>query len=187
MSDIYKHDGVTFYIDADHSGGQYDRYSSDSFSQDEIDLLRNSQAQAYSAVAVSPNGRTIGGYNKGEWVTEAPWAEAGGGSFGQEPNVSVIEFAITPWDVLDWRGQANSRRTVLREGAIIGFGFDINDFDLGPLQYDGGWSTSDAPSFFDAGQFVDGILLCGEADCGATTTAVRTNSWGRIKASFQRD
>ena len=78
-------------------------------------------------------------------------------------------------------------------GKIIGFHIAVMDFD-GDSDRKVGYPESVhsfngvQSCFMDAGDFVDGMLIpCGVAGCGpyGGDSAVRVDSWGRIKASFR--
>jgi len=91
-------------------------------------------------------------------------------------------------------GYTSSYRTQLHPGAIIGFQIEVLDFD-DAFDWQGGISGRGLPYtiyciggiFGFADKFVDGELIpCSVGDCsGGPSSAVRSDSWGRIKASFR--
>lgn len=186
---LWRFDSIEFMIDGDHTGGAYNGFSADEYSAEELKLLSNYQAQQWVAVAESPDGRTMGYQGNGQaWVSLPPYADAGGFSMGEAPNTSVIEFYLTPWDECNWQGPELSKRSVLAAGRILGFQISVPDFDTEAGAYHGFHTLSGQPNTWRlAENFVDGELIgCDTGDCGsaAVPTAVKTDSWGRIKASF---
>jgi hypothetical protein len=190
LTGLWRFDSIEFMVDGDHSGGSYNGARlGEGLSDEELKLLSNFQAQQWVAVAESPDGRTMGYQGNGQaWVALPPYADAGGFSVGEAPNTSVIEFYITPWDECNWQGPELSKRSVLEAGKIIGFQFSIPDFDTEAGAYHGFHTLSGQPNTWrEADNFVDGELIpCDVGDCGAAAvpTAVKADSWGRIKASF---
>ena len=181
-------DHVDLYIDGDHSGGVYNFTGAafDAASEDQR-RLQNSTAQQYWVFAETPAGplaRNIGPADP--WVSSPPWTEAGGVVLGRENGLSVIEFAVTPWDDLDWRGADSSKRSGLRAGKVIGIQLMVFDWD-GPSAR-GGFHSIHAlfDRRWDASMFVDAVL-CGTEAClpgSGPVSSVTRDSWGRIKASF---
>ena len=135
------------------------------------------------------------GYPGREWMVDSAWADAGAFQQGEGPSYSVVEFAITPWDDLDWHGPELSRRSTLEPGRILGFRIRLFDMDV-PTRLNGMYElalptvkfmSDDGTWGHDgfADNFVDGELIpCYRGDCSGATTAVEQDSWGRIKASF---
>jgi len=189
LTGLWRFDSVEVMLDGDHTGGSYNGFSADDYSDEERKLLANFQGQQYVSVAESPDGRLLGYQGSGQgWVTLPPWADCGGFAVGEAPNTSVIEMYLTAWDELNWEGAALSKRSSLAAGTIIGFQYSIPDFDTEAGQYHGFHTLSGQPNTWrEADNFVDGELIgCDTGDCGsAPETAVQSNSWGRIKASVR--
>ena len=195
LTSLWQHDSIEFMLDGDHTGGSYNGFSADDYSEEELKLLSNFHAQQYVAVPESPDGRILGYQGAGQgWVTSPPYADAGGFNDGQEsPNTAVIEIMVTPWDELNWQGPELSKKTNLVAGNIMGFQISVPDFDAGcatcdPGGYHGFHTLSGQPNTWRlAENFVDGELIgCDGGDCGAAAaTAVETDSWGRIKANLR--
>jgi len=192
---FWQFDSIEFMVDGDHTGGSYNGFSADEYSEEELKLLSNFQAQQYVAIPESPDGITMGYQGNGAgWVPFPPFGDAGGFNDGNEsPNTAVIELYVTPFDELNWQGPELSKRSVLEAGRIIGFQFSVPDFDAGcascdPGGYHGFHTLSGQPNTWRlAENFVDGELVgCDTGDCGsAPETAVEANSWGRIKAGLR--
>lgn len=190
LTGLWRFDSIEFMVDGDHTGGAYNAFSADEYTEDERKLLTNFQAQQYVAIAESPDGRTLGYQGSGQgWVTLPPWADAGGFASGESPNTSVIELQVTAWDELNWQGPELSRRSNLVAGGIIGFQISVPDFDTEAGAYHGFHTLSGQPNTWRlAENFVDGELVgCDIGDCGSAPrpTAVAENSWGRIKAGLR--
>ena len=200
LDDVYlgPREGYTqLRVDGDHSGGQYALFVEQG--QEESEELDYVQAQQY---AVKPEwndtDRMVISRPSWTWTTMPPWADAGGFQYGELPNYSAVEFAITLWDDLNWRGPELSRRSALEAGKIIGFQIRVMDLDK-PLFSTGDYWLALPTVMGEAAQgdysvshdlfaenFVDGELIpCYRGDCSGATTVVRMDSWGRIKASFR--
>ena len=177
-------DMLEFRIDGDHSGGPY--------SFDPGARYRDSMgpAQAYILPSVrdmdSSIELTFFDSEELEWVLYPPYAEASEGAVGENPTFWTIEFYLTAFDALIWNDPDNSLTSQFLAGKVIGFGLWINDMDTeSETLYD----LSDSflrhrgnPSS-NANYFVDGVLL--EAGESLEYSAVRSSSWGMIKASLR--
>ena len=194
LQSMWRHDGVEFLVDGDHTGGEYNfvqEADGTSGCASEDCLRRNNlQAQQYMLLADSPDGRLICIVNeRKDWASRPPWADAGGTLLGEDPiHYSLVEGYVTPWDQLSLDGPESSRRTQLEDGQIIGFQVSMPDFDTEPGQYHG-WYTlaGQSATWRVADNFVDGRLVsCTDPGCsGYDFSAVRVDSWARIKASFR--
>jgi len=199
VDDVYLTSGngyTDLMIDGDHSGGQYWFFEAEGYSEEESKRLFGSQAQTYKVMPEEVGGRLLHVSSWATWASDPPWADAGGFQYGDSPNLSVVELAITAWDDLNWVGPESSRRSALEAGRIVGFNIRVTDFDVADVP-DGSYILAmptvsgeiGDPSSTHQGfaeNFVDGELVpCFRGDCSGATTAVQMNSWGRIKASFR--
>ena len=194
---IMMHDSsLQFRVDGDHSGGQYFYYEWEVGTEGERLLLHNGQAQTYYAIGevlddsplvfLQPQGLHT------DWFTNPPYAEGGGGTFGENPVITATEFYVTPFDQLVWDHPEESRVSDLYPGKIIGFLIQTYDYEIGHNPESvhtlagPGFDLRIDPSGIDAFSdiFADGILVGpnGEVPEG---TAVQDMTWGRIKATFQ--
>ena len=191
-------DWTQLRVDGDHSGGQYALF--EGVGEEESKRLDGAQAQLYGLSLASRYDRILHGWRMDSWETFPPWADVGGFQYGELPNQSVVEFAITPWDDLNWEGPELSRRSVLEAGKIIGFHIELHDWDsergsfvgiyrLALPEMRGSELGPFGPHDHFADNFVDGELIpCHRGDCGSAppgVSAVRMDSWARIKASFR--
>lgn len=186
-------DFTLFLTDADHSGGQY-VFPEAQYSAEERRRSNFSQAQQYLAMPDDVfDGRLVRLTDDLIWATQTPWADYGGAQSGEQPNYGFVEFYVTPWDSLNWRGADLSERGVLQAGGVIGFHVAAWDADeAGTLQdafllaQPAVFGSGGSHSFF-AENAVDGLLVpCAQPGCSqATASSVEGDSWGRIKASLK--
>ena len=189
---LFRHDGVSVMVDGDHSGGAYDHWVLGECSGQNWppcdSLLINLQAQSYTAIAGSPDGRLLGypGIGNG-WVTLPPYGDAGGMVVLGPPHKSVIEIMVTPFDTLVADDRSRSQRSDLRAGMIIGVDVSFNDFDeLGCADgyqcYTGFYNLSGSRRSWERAEFMVDFVLIGAEE---RPTAVGRTSWARVKASFR--
>ena len=189
-------EGTNLSVDGDHSGGQYAAFQG--VGEEQRKRLEYSQVQQYNVRAESRDGLLLHTRTPGAWEGAPPWADVGGFQHGESPNLSVVEFAVTAWDDMNWEGPELSRRSALEAGKIIGFHIDVEDSDR--ESFSSGWFRLALPEIVGQGQsgdftythfmfaenFVDGELIpCHRGDCSGATTVVTQDSWGRIKAGFR--
>ena len=184
LGELWRHDSIEFMLDGDHSGGEYGFNAGncgEGCTEEDVFLINNRQAQQYVAIADAPDGRHVGYLGAGsDWVNALPYADGGGGTTGESPAVSVMEFYCTPFDNLIYNSPGDSEASTLVPNGIIGFQLSIPDFDEAPSTYKAFHTlTGQAATWRYAERFADGRLI--GAGGG---TAVEDNSWGRIKASF---
>ena len=131
----------------------------------------------------------MGPFSRAYWAQSLPWVDIGVLRDGEAPARSVVEGFVTAWDDLDWHGPETSRRSVLQPNTIIGFDvwiWDRDDYSGAQGVYLLGASPRTFPGQW-ADDFADGQLIpCEVGDCSGASTAVRADSWGRIKASLRR-
>ena len=174
-------------IDGDHSGGQWvDPAWWDS--DDSYKTLFNVHVQEYVGMAQSHTGRNLVleiTHQFSEWMTSPPYGEGGGGLFGENPLVAVIEFYVTAFDHLDWESPDNSEVSQLFPGKIIGLRPIVVDRDGGITEsafYEAAAPIGSEMWTF-AESFLDAVLI-GADGTGGGGTAVKPDSWARIKASL---
>ena len=165
---LWRHDGIEFRIDGDHTGGDYTGSADGNWTDEEKDLNNNRTAQHYLAIGDTPDGRHVGDLGKGtEWVNSLPYADGGGGSTGDGPTTTIIEFFVTPFDDLIWNSPDDSKPSPLFDGKIIGFDIVVPDFDTAPGDYQAFHTLSgQVTSWRYAERFVDGRLVSAGGDAG---------------------
>ena len=161
LNGLWRHDSIEFYIDGDHTGGDYTGSADETWTDEEGDLNNNRTAQQYLAIGDTPDGRHVGYLGRGtEWVNALPYADGGGGSTGDGPTTTITEFFVTPFDDLIWNSQEDSVPSPLFDGKIIGFEIVVPDFDTAPLEYQAYHTLSGQPATWRfAERFVDGRLV----------------------------
>jgi hypothetical protein len=185
---MWQHDGIELMLDGDHTAGSYNGFSAAEYGEEQAKLLSGYQAQQFVILPESPDGQPLGNNTAASgWVGLEPWGSHGGSVQGEAPTTSVIEFAITAWDALDWHGPEVSTRSTLEAGRIIGFNVSVMDWDVVGTYHAFHNLNGLASTWREADNFVDGDLIgCEGGDCGAApATAVESTSWGRVKASLK--
>ena len=177
---------IQVMVDGDHSGGQYTTSSG---------LMAHTQTQGYWALAEvyddGPQVELVGGPLRQDWFVRPPYAEGGGGVFGENPTISVTEFYVTAFDRLVVSSEEESGKNLMSQlypGQTIGLLIVIPDWDdprilrqppfrlyLGDKELDGACCFSD--------NFADFFLL-GPGGEIPDDSAVERITWGRIKAQF---
>jgi len=178
---------INLYIDGDHSGGDFIYPWGDGMTEDEYWSNTFQGAQQFTAKAEDLEGYPLvemwylaqATSSKEDWFIQAPYAEGGGGLFGETPTVSITEFFVTPFDFLVWNSPEESAVSDLQPGQTIGFGVQIFDTDKSfwASYWMGNGITGSADSF------ADGLLL-GMGGVMPGDTAIQDVTWARIKASF---
>ena len=168
-------DRITFVVDGDHSGPLTESLIGEGSHRLEI--------QGYYATPWVSEGPTVilpwvthaPLEALGDWMIHAPYCEAGGSVFGEQPTIWVIEFFVTPFDLLVALEPEESVVSDLRAGEVIGFGLGVWDRD-----------SSDSMALYGLGPGPgddDAMLVSrDQAD-----SAVRDRTWGRIKAALELD
>lgn len=183
---IWRHDGLDFWIDGDHSGGRFDFHRPREPAG--WDTLSNFHAQSYAVVSGDPSGGFIEYSGRRVWVEEAPLAGVGGLTHTGYPIRVITEFYVTPFDQIDVSAPGSGTRSVLQPGAIIGFQVAVREFDGVPGDFKDYWTIDRQTGVYkDANRFVDGVLVpCSLPGCSQSSgTSTDRDSWGRIKASLR--
>ena len=190
-------DSISLLVDGDHTGGQY--YFAASHGELEEELKKNRQAQEYEAIASVPNGPMISllgttagaiGFDELEleelnWMVQPPFAQGGGGVYGENPTIWVSEFYVTCFDRLHHLNPEESVVSQLEQRRVVGFDLYVRDYDVEPrgsraLYY---LTGPDWVDWSQADHFADGLLLGPDDDFG--DSAVQSTSWARIKATLE--
>lgn len=169
-------DSVILLIDGDHSGPPY--------GDQDVDLW-NAEAQMFDAIPEVSEGPTVeltisSQIGKPGWMLEPPFGDGGGHVAGVHPVVWIVEFFVTPFDLIAWDDPERSSASILEPGGTVGLGFFVLDHDAS----DGKALTVlnlPGTSYLE-GTAADGVLL--GADGGDIDSSIQSSSWGRIKASL---
>ena len=174
---------IAVYIDGDRSGGPED-YSAGEvqryFAMGEVFGDDLPQLMDYGFPSFYP------------FTVVPPFADVGGGSYGESPTISVVEFYVTAFDDLeiDWRNQRDNPEQAVVSDLQLGkvIGFSILVFDVEPLEE---WKTmlrlsENSPnSMTDPDNFVHGFLVGPGGELPPDPdSAVEHITWARIKAQF---
>lgn len=177
-------------IDADHSGENQMAWFTD-LTTEEADRLGGAYGQTYKTYPVAPNETRgwIWSFTTAKWILEPEWFEfavtldaplEGEGIYKQEVSCHA-------WDDLDYHGADVSDIHIFEEGQIIGMCYQIADNDGNEGGYDGYWTLgggASAPQF----EYVLTDFLLAPIDAAVSwpdvPSAVKANSWGRIKSTF---
>jgi hypothetical protein len=175
---VWQQDSIEFMVDGDHSGGSYNRNNEDLTAEEKTRHF-NAQAQKYNFTFDVPDGRWGGYPGAADWANRLPFLDAFGQSTGSDPTQSVLEFFVTPFDDLV-ESESDSQVSPLFPGKIIGLQIAVVDRDAGGDYRSYQTLSGQAATFRFAERFVDARLI----GAGGEGTAVESNSWARIKASF---
>lgn len=198
---IQMNDSIMLAVDGDHSGGMGWSPFTDKTEWELVEGMFG-QTQYYEAIARTPAGPTLDDQftrvYTGEfaWTVFPPYAESGGGVFGEAPFISVTELYVTPFD--RWEGVHSSggiQASDLTAGQVVGFSIAVVDHDepvddIWEVWVPEAMEPVKETVFIDmrdllADTFLDGILRPGAATEPEGDTAVGAVSWGRIKASLE--
>ncbi|NKB66047.1 MAG: hypothetical protein GKR89_03195 [Candidatus Latescibacteria bacterium] len=187
------YDHLVISLDGDHSGGRFFLDPFERIRENDRLLFDFSQAQQYRVLARSPDGLLARSLSAaGVWTDHPPYTDAGGWTFGSAPSQALVELYLTPWNILDWQNEADSQRSRLAPGDIIGFDIQFLDYDSEAGRLQGHFGLGVLPinrslTPVGADLFVDGLLVpCQVEDCSMTEeSAVAPNTWAHIKASFR--
>ena len=185
---FYFSDSITIVVDGDHSGGSF-VYFSESEDHSEHHPGNMRQAQSYEAIATLPGRQIAMSYLRSviddRWMLEEPFAFGGGEVFGKNPTFWAVECYVTAFDDLDVEGPEASRPSEFSPGKVIGISMSVidrDDEDSGTTGVFKLRKDEAATSAIGADHLADAILL-GAPD--AEPTAVKLDSWARIKRTFR--
>ena len=188
---IFHDSSVSFAVDGDHSGGELfpGQYSED-WLQDVLEAqVFHALGEVFdggSQVRLTPHSFHV----SADWFSRPPFAHGGGAVFGGSPIGSVTEFYVTPFDRFVSTDPEDSEVSDLFGGKIIGFNIEVFDVDSQP----GNRETvhllaaprSDAEHLLrmSADDFAHGVLITPDG-LSSDNSAVESDSWARIKATFE--
>ena len=181
---IFQDDAMEFFLDADHSGGQYADFAELS---PEEQLSRNGTEASHFVIAgPPPDNDFFINFSAAAWyaLADGPFSKT---AYRLEETADGTlafnyELMLVPFDLIDVDAVFLSDEHRLQEGEIIGVNVEFNDFDLSSELLDSKWSLSGGyNSFRFAERFTDLMLMPFES---IFQTEVEGMTWGRIKASF---
>jgi hypothetical protein len=186
-------------VDADHSGGNF--WSLEGQTDEEMARTRGRHAQ------ISHYWFDDGNYNQGQWnwfwMTQADWYDvppysdhaywfSGTAPDSFEEMRQRAEWWSVYWDDFNWADPDGSIIHDFEAGEIIGLMgsvFDADDTLEDDCNCESRWALNpNVESFGDADFLADFLLLDVDEAAfeGISPTAVEDNTWGQIKASFNK-
>ena len=182
---IFLDDDMEIFIDADHSGGQYANFI-DLSPEDQL-RLNGTEANHFVIAAPPPDEDFFVNFSAAAWyaLPDGPHTRAAYDIQGTIGGAVVMnyEFMVTPFDRVDVNALFLSEEHVLAENEIIGFNVEFGDFDAFSNLLDAKFSLSGGHNGFQISErFTDLRLL--PLDDVFQPTAIRSESWARIKAFF---
>jgi hypothetical protein len=193
LDDGWRDDDLEVVADADFSGGPM---------EGEFDT-RGVAGQQFT-MHLATNGY-LSDYGDGSWwlrwqvAPEMHWLDelveattttvpAGQGNGATDVTVDY-EFAMPLWDLALPDGQDASVLHINEVGQTIGFGYQLNEADNAEIRRTHQVATAGEEGASGNGDFLSEytLLAIGEYDRqGDASTAVETQAWGKIKATFAR-
>ena len=177
--------GLSIVVDADHSGGGYAGQEDLTF--EEQMLYYNYQAQWYQALSDTyDNGPRVSMtfidyFATDDWFRHPPWAEGGGGIFGENPTISVTELYVTVFDYFVWNSAEESAISDLYPGKVLGLLVAVADRDYDEVMPSSYYYLG---SFEGVSDYFASCVLVGSGGEIPDISAVESITWARIKAQF---
>lgn len=181
---IFQDDAMELFLDADHSGGQYADFAELSPVEQ---LSRNgTEASHFVMAGPPPDDDFFINFSAAAWyaLTDGPFSKAAYRLEETTDGTMAVnyELMLASFDRIDVDAVFLSDEHRLREGEIIGFNVEFDDFDFSSELLDGKWSLSGGyNSFRFSERFTDLMLMPFES---IFHTDAEVATWGRIKASF---
>lgn len=183
---IFQDDAMEIFLDADHSGGQFANFVDLSPAEQ---LRRNgTEANHFVIAGPPPDAVYLVNYSAAGWYalpdgpyTAAAYRTGAGPTGGTE---TTYEAMFVPFDRIDVDAVFLSDEHPLREGQVIGFNMEFDDYDRSSELLDAKWSLSGGQNAFQLSErFTDLMLMPLE---GIFPTRTEDVSWGHLKASLLR-
>ncbi len=182
---IFQDDAFEIFIDADHSGGQFANFTE--LSAEEQLLANGTEANHFVLAGPPPDEDFFVNYSAARWyaLADGPYTSAVVSFEGTVGGAGVAryEIALVPFDRININAVFLSAEHVLKEGEIIGFNAEFDDYDLLAEFLDAKWSLSGALNAYRFSErFADLMLM--PLETIFLPTVVEDRSWGRIKWSL---
>ena len=180
---IFQDDDLEIFVDADHSGGQFADFSD--LSEDEQLRLNGTEANHFILSGPPPpNGDFFVNFSAAGWYSEPDGEFTQAAVVVDSPGVVAYELALTPFDRIDVGASFLSVAHDLREGEVLGFNAEFNDFDNHSELYEAKWSLSGGHNAFRLSERFSDLELAGPSE-QVMGTAIVDRSWGQIKTSIR--
>jgi len=179
---IFQDDALEFFVDADHSGGQFANFTE--LTPEQQQQVNGTAASHFVLSGPSPDEDIFVNYSAASWyaLEDGPYTKAALRLDGEIGGAGVVnyELALVLFDRIDVDAVFLSVEHILREGEIIGFNVEFNDFDSHSELLDSKWSLSgQLNSYRFSERFADLVLMPLEGIF--QPTAITARSWGHIK------
>ena len=176
---IFQDDDLEIFVDANHSGGQFADFSD--LSEDEQLRLNGTEANHFILSGPPPpNGDFFVNFSAAGWYSEPDGEFTKAAVVAAMPGVVAYEMALTPFDRIDVGASFLSVAHDLREGEVLGFNAEFNDFDTHSELYEAKWSLSGGHNAFRLSERFSDLKLAGLSE-PVEGTAILEKSWGQIK------
>ena len=180
---IFQDDDLEIFVDADHSGGQFADFSD--LSEDEQFRLNGTEANHFILSGPPPpNGDFFVNFSAAGWYSEPDGEFTKAAVVVATPGIVTYELALTPFDRIDVGAPFLSVAHDLREGEVLGFNVEFNDFDTHSELYEAKWSLSGGHNAFRLSERFSDLRLAGLPD-RVEETAIVDKSWSQIKTSIR--
>jgi hypothetical protein len=180
---IFTDDALEIFFDADHSGGQYANFTA--LTADEALSVNGSEANHFVLGGPPPDDVILVNYSAANWYSleDGPYTAAAIEHQGEigDGGVTVYELAITPFNRIDMGAAFLSVEHVLREGEVIGFNVEFDDFDSSQELMDAKWSLSGKFNSYRFAESFSDLEMMPLAPMFRPTLVPIERSWALIK------
>lgn len=180
FTETYQYDDMEMTTDADNSGGMY-QYGE--VPQDQWGLTGQQWGFGPSPEPYHLVYRISGA----TWMNEPPFSDYFAIVREEATGTRIFhELYMVMWDYLSPAGASVSRAHDLTVGGTIGATFYFDDIDEDPSRLGGQWKTHEVPSVPSNADGVPDVHVLDSLawDLTALATAVQSESWASIKATF---
>jgi hypothetical protein len=172
-------DDLEWYIDADNSGGNYNGHEPEG-------VARCGPAQQV-AMMIGGVGDDVCTCSASKWSMDAPYQYwAGKVTVTATGTQTTYEVGSILFDFLDETPDASTIHQLF-EGDVIGMSWDIDDQDVSgdtKTQTTAWYTTALKGLFYQADNLNDVVMAPAEWSVSGGPTAVESQSWGAVKATF---
>lgn len=181
---IFTDDALELFFDVDHSGGQYANFTG--LSAEDASSVNGATANHFVLSGPSPDGVFFVNYSAASWyaLADGPYttaAVAHDGGLG-EAGTTTYELAITPFSRVDMGAVFLSVEHSLKEGQIIGFNVEFDDFDRKQEIMDAKWSLSGKFNSYRFAEHFSDLELMPLDPMFVPTLVLTKKSWAIIKS-----
>lgn len=179
-TETYQYDDMEMTTDADNSGG---RYQYGDMPEDQWGTTGQQWGFGPSPEPYPMIYRISGA----TWMLVPPYCDYWAIVRPEATGTRIFhELYMVMWDYLSPTGVAASRAHDMKVGDTIGATFYFDDYDEDPSRLSGQWKTHELPNVPHLADGVPDVHLLDSStwDLSALPTAVQSESWAAIKATF---